>query len=82
MIKRTISILLIIVIALLFAVQAASANVYLPIMPASDIRASAIGYGQAVTIDGGNWIDATCADGSLPLVQVDGISVIVLCEDR
>jgi len=82
MIKKTISILLIIVIALFCAVQAVMANVYLPIMPVSDIRAAAIGYGQAVTIDGGNWIDATCTDGSLPLVQVDDASVIVLCEER
>lgn len=82
MIKKTISILLIIVIALRKAVQAASANVYLPITPVSDIRAAAIGYGQAVTIDGGNWIDATCADGSLPLVQVDGNNVIVMCEGK
>lgn len=79
MIKRTVSALLIIVIALFFAVQAVMANVYLPIAPSADIRAAAIGYGQAVVIDDGNWIDATCADGSLPLVQVDGSSVIVMC---
>lgn len=81
MIKRTVSILLIIVIALFCVVQAASADVYLPIVPSAAIRAAAIGYGQTVVIDGGNWIDATCADGSLPTVQVDGKHLIIKCED-
>lgn len=82
MIKRTVSTMLIIVIALFVVAQAVRANVHLPIFYNGDIRAAAVGYGQAVTIDGGNWIDATCVDGSLPLVQTNGSSVIVLCEER
>lgn len=82
MIKRTVSTMLIIVIALFVVAQAVRANVFLPLMPNGDIRAAAIGYGRAVGIDGGNWIDATCVDGSLPLVQTNGSSVIVLCEER
>lgn len=82
MIKRAIHTMLIIVIALFSIVQVVKANVHLPIFYNGDIRAAAIGYGQAVTIDGGNWIDATCDNGSLPLVQTNGNSIIVLCEER
>lgn len=57
-------------------------NTYLPIVPIGDIRSAAIGYGQAVSIDSGNWIDASCESGAMPLVQFDGNHVIVMCEER
>ncbi len=78
MIKQAV-ILLTVVFMLAALVNVVYASAYLPIATNGDVHSAAIGYGQAVVIDGNNWIDATCADGSLPLVQIDDSGVIVKC---
>lgn len=58
----------------------ARASVYLPAVVNGAVQSSAIGYGESVTVRGGNWVDVTCEDGQAPTVWGDGVAVIVKCK--
>ncbi len=57
-------------------------TIYLPFMLDGSVGASAISYGVPVSIDTGNWIEASCVGGQVPTVRVEDGVVVVLCEGR
>lgn len=68
MIKQT-AITLIIVFMLAALANTVYANTYLPIVATGGVHSAAIGYGQDIIVSGNNWIQATCADGTAPIVS-------------
>ncbi len=78
MIKQTV-ILLIVVFMLAVLANVVYANTYLPIAANGGVHSAAIGYGEAVTVKPGRWLDVACENGLLPSVQSNGNSAIVMC---